>query len=472
MDDANDILKRGDRLDPADATELAPTDRVVGARPKPAFRIGDETEIARWLLGVLTDESGHPPAFAEGDLYSYSPEEGIWRPRSQANLTALLADCSGCSIGSGDRPRPLKMNQRTIDGAINVACRLADRPDYFSAGVRGVAFGNGFFCGESADLLPHRPEHRCRFRLPFNYDECAPAPVFERTCDSWFKGEPDAAAKRRLLLEMYGLALVGQGPRVGRALMLFGPKGTGKSTALSVCEGLMPPGTISSVPPGKFDHEYYGAELAGKRLNVVCETPGREILTSVGFKSIVQGELITRRRIKGSPFAFKPTAAHVFACNELPPAPGVDPSYWDRWSVLEFRVSFRGTKNEVRGLADQLRREHPGIVARALETLGELRARGWTLTEPTSSSALMQRWRREGDSVAAFVEESTERVPSESPASHWSTVQPLFERYVSFCRSSGFSPVNVTNFGKRLRSIGVSYERSNGSRYALRFRGA
>jgi phage/plasmid-associated DNA primase len=157
----------------------------------------------------------------------------------------------------------------------------------------------------------------------------------------------------------------------------------------------------------------------------------------------------------------------------LPPDPGVHDSYWDRWTALGFHRSFRGESAEVYNLSQLIcESERAEVVARALGTIGGLAIRGWCLTLPTSTKELMKRWRREGDSVATFVEECTEEIVDADSARQWTKSSELFRRYRDFCADSEFKPVSSTNFGKRIKSLGIDHITSDGMRYARRLRAA
>lgn len=468
--DANDLYRDG-KLS-IDNVKSIPVEAAIDAEAsKPTeFSIGDQADLAKRLCEAITGEGGLEPVCVQELIYTYRAPTGIWTPWSVAELSQVIVGWSGIPVDGGKKgPRPLRISKGTQDGTIETARRLLSRERFFDTARPGIAFTNGFFALDTMQLEVHAATNRARVLLAHPFDEYAQAHRFDAACKAWFAGEADAADKQRLLLEVFGVALAGVGPKLGRALMLFGGRGTGKSTALKVLRALFPADAVCQIPPGKMEDDCHGAELAGRRLNIVFETPKNEILSDEGFKSIVQGEEITRRHLYQSPFSFTPEAVHVFACNELPPAPGVHEAFWDRWTVLGFDRVFRGESGEIKNLAGEIiAHELPGVIARAIKALRGVIDRGWAYTVPKSTTGLMAEWRREGDNVAAFLDECTVPIAEVTATVSWPRSSDIYSAYREFCQSNGFRPLSHTNFSRRLQGHGIPIHRSNGSRLGLR----
>src|SRR5690606_31690903 len=168
-----------------------------------------------------------------------------------------------------------------------------------------------------------------------------------------------------------GAAMLGLATRIGKKAVYaydHGDGGSGKSQFLTVLEAMFPKDWTCSVTPQDMGDNVQGASLAGKRLNIVYESPDRPIVHDDGFKDIVHGEAIQRTRKYGHPFRFEPEAAHVFATNRLPQAPRVTNAFWDRWVILHFHNRFRDTEEEVKDISGKiLATEKQGIVMWAIE---------------------------------------------------------------------------------------------------------
>ena len=93
------------------------------------------------------------------------------------------------------------------------------------------------------------------------------------------------------LAEFAGACLLGVAPSFQRFVVLYGDGGTGKSAIVRVVSGVMPEGSVGSIPPHEWQREYYRARLVGVRLNAVSEMPSTEIFETESIKAI-QSDLV------------------------------------------------------------------------------------------------------------------------------------------------------------------------------------
>ena len=181
--------------------------------------------------------------------------------------------------------------------------------------------------------------------------------------------------------------MLGIAPRFQRALVLYGPRGTGKSTFLKVLGALFKPlgaAALASVDPKDWINDNHAARLMGARLNVVGELDPSYLLGQARFKTIVDGDALTTCEKYQQATRWYPRCAHAFAANELPMVPNADPSFWDRWVVLGLDRHFRGTTDEVVGLGEEIvLGELPGVVAWAVTGAQRLPVSYTHLTLPT-----------------------------------------------------------------------------------------
>ena len=445
---------------------------VLMAAAKRAVRFprGDHATLADCLLQQVQD-GGPIIVFDEGELYAYEPETGLWVPLSKNYLSRVIMGWSGARYGTGENKKRLRVSQPLCDSTIELAKRQADSPGFFVGAPRGLAFRDVFFRVDlehrTLDQVQHTPDNRARFGLPFDLSEDKPG-RFLRMLNTAFEEEADVADKILFLQEVIGGFLLGVAPWAGKAVMLYGGRGTGKSTFLRIVRALFPDNAVCSVAPARFDDDYHGARLAGKRLNVVFETPGEQILRESGFKAIVHGEEITRRRIRQEPVTFTPEAGHLFACNDLPPAPRCGDAYWDRWTIIGFHRTFRDTPVEEKNLAETIiKRELPQIASWATVGATRLLEQDGRYTEPESTKVLKRRWMREADTVALFFEECTSPV-RDTVASRWPTKTQVYSLYSEWAKANGFKPCGGKEFRKRAEGIDVEVRPSNGVRYGCR----
>ena len=449
----------------------------------PVFKVGDQAELARFTVLALEDE-GEPLAYDFGHLHRYDAKTGLWRPIHDEEISNLIQGWSGAPIIGGLEMGNLKIAAATVQGAIQLATH---KPSAWGRGAgwlakapKGIAFSDGFWRvvdppdgPPSLEAVDHSPDNRALVGYPFPYDPSATAPLFEAYLKAIWGGLPDYAERVQLLQEFAGAALTGMAPRYKRALVLYGHKGTGKSTFLKIIRGLFPAGALAQVQPKDFLDDNKLSALGPAKLNTVFELTADHLKHHERIKEVLDGEEIQIREVYKRQTTIWPRAAHLFATNELFKAPGADPSFWDRWIVMDLKAdrSWRGTSNEKRELADTiLAAELPGLVTWALkgaQALFEHDATGYTI--PSCADEVMSAWKLEADVVGVWV---AERV-KETNGAAWIGAMDLFVDFKKWRDANGYADrFNSRSFWQRLKNLGIGHKMSNGSKFNLELEGS
>jgi P4 family phage/plasmid primase-like protien len=425
--------------------------RMPGAKRK-AFKRGDDAEIAS---RILSDRQGAGSALVScnGALHRYDASLGTWLPIEPAELSRIVQSYAGTELEEvGDKqPTTLRVRAATVHGSIALAHDLADAPTFFDEAKAGIVQLSGFLHVKPAGIepLPHSPEHRATLRVDFDYAPNTPAPRWKAFLESMLRGDDDARAKMDVLQEFIGVSYFGLAPRFQRCLVLFGGGSNGKSVFVSVVSEIFPPEFRCAIAPQQFEHEYWRATLAGKRLNTVSELPEQEIIRSESFKSIISGDAITGRNPTGRPFRFRPTAGHLFAANQLPKAQDPTDGFWRRLLVVAFTQRVAVEKQDSL-LAEKLLEERRGIVNWAIDGAQRALARG-RLEEPASSRRAVADWRKSADSVALFVEEALSPEPDVTKGFG---AKALYDAFKDWAPANGYRPVSSQTFKQRLQALG------------------
>lgn len=416
----------------------------------PALELGDNAELASAVWSHYTTRS-EATAYDREKVWRYEATKGIFEEITHEEQCCLLQSWSGIMVG-GDKPKPLRISAtNTIIDMARSRFKVSARPDFFEHRTPGITFSDCsvvMHAGEVSETQ-HGPMWRHRTALPFAYEPDSDCPVFFEYLRTVFEGQDDIDHIVSMIQQFFGAALFGLAPRyVKRALMLIGVGGTGKSTLLEIIDALFADDTKVSVPPQLMSSDYHGAELEGALLNVVFETPGSEILGEAGFKAIIHGEPITRREIRERPIRFRPEAAHVFAANTLPRAPGVTGAFWDRWLVVHFKRRFRGTDGVRLDIAEHvIKHELPAVAAWLVRGACEVvQARGINIS--ASSRAGVGAWQVEADNVLMWLEECCRIDPA-----IWTPTADLYSSYVAWSEDAGLRRVGKPEFGRRLAPV-------------------
>jgi putative DNA primase/helicase len=436
------------------------------------FAREDHVELAERALVDLRRDSPEQLVLAEGQLYRFVTETGLWLAIDiDEQSRAIIAYAPSLENG---------LDAKDMTGALSIAHRIAGRGDFFAQAPKGIAFSNGFvsYTDGRIEFAKFAPEHRARIALPFAYRPNARARRWHRFLRQCFRGDADIKGKIRLLQEFAGACLLGVATKFGRALVLLGRGANGKSVFLKVLSALFPSAARASIPPQKFDSDYHLARLAGVLINTVGELPEGELLQSEIFKAVVTGlDEITARQIYKEPIRFTPKAGHVFAANRLPGTADQTHGYWRRFLVIEWLRIFKPDEQD-KDLADKLiATEMPGIAAWVVEGALRVLARG-RYEIPKSVEDAVEGWRQAADPVALFKSEQTAPASSDSVQDQfrktisvirpWTRASALYDLFKVWAEKNGFKQLSIKTFGDRLTALDVSKsKRAEGWYYNL-----
>lgn len=411
----------------------------------------------------------------EGHLWRYTEARKVWAKVTQPDVTKSVTRWHlEPLVDNEGRPKkgePVLISSGECRGAYWMAQQVRDQAGFFARARHGIVTSDGLWIGADTGrgevvIEPATHDHKARAVLGCRHNPQATGPLLTHYLSTVHAGQPDEADRVRLMGEVGFAALTGLGPWLNKAILAYGTQGTGKSQWLEILSGLVPAEAQASIQPHEIANEYYGAELVGKLLNVVTECNEAEVMAESGFKAVISGEPVTRRRIRGEPFTFKPRALHVFAGNKLPPAPGATDAFWARWLPIGFSKTFRGTGSEIKNLGARIVAEELDAVLAWVMDCGKglLARRHYTI--PASVAGLFTQWQSSSDSVLAWRDERTD--DDKNPkASSWITTGVAYGDYKAWCDVNGFRPVNSRTFKERLEGAEVKVERSNGMRIAL-----
>jgi phage/plasmid-associated DNA primase len=439
-------------------------------------------KIANECSPSVTD--GDPLERIVGDLgavSAYNDKTGVWQELTENRLKQEVQAMDGAHVKGTDQCWYV---QSTVSALDMIRARV-DRPAFFAEGPKGIAFKNGFARLEDGRIVMTPPcfGNRVRWAYDFEYVE-DPRPVktwayFRRV----FCGDPDCDEKAMSMLEYAGCGILGIGSHFNKAFLLFDEfgGGTGKSQWLNLLYdgkgiSLYPPGSVLSVAPHKFCAEgnsgdFHRAKLAGIRANVVNEMPSAELSDDDTFKAMTDGNPISGRRSGKDPFTFVFEGNQWYAGNALMGVLDQSDAFFDRWVLIHFRNRIRGTTDEVRHYYKEMWDERAHIVSACIQAAVAAVARGH-LTIPSSSHALIAKWREETNVVAGFLKEMTipvtpERQPFDgtNKASMW----PFFKEWTEQGRQS--AKMSRPLFFKRVTALvgePTKYENRNAYRFRVR----
>lgn len=273
----------------------------------------------------------------------------------------------------------------------------------------------------TGELLKHDPIFRSTVQIPIPWQPDATCPTY----DAWAKEQigdqlDDLEESVAIMLD----------PTVTptKAVFLFGPSRSGKSTYLRLIEEIA--GDYSAVSLHQLSEDrFMAANIFGKMLNVAADLSAAHVEDISIFKMMTGEDPIQANRKYGGQFAFVNRALFAFSANELPTVGESSRAYSERIKPFFFGVSFAGREDAT--LEPRLRAELPGILVRLVKAHRRRMERGHPL--PTDDR-VKEMFELASDRVRAFVNEVCEIVPIEpgQGGSKNATISTTTEIYLAF----------------------------------------
>jgi putative DNA primase/helicase len=206
------------------------------------------------------------------------------------------------------------------------------------------------------------------------------------------------------------------------------------------------------VPLHKLESDRFSvSRLYGKLVNCCADLPSEDLESTSMFKALTGGDIITGERKYENSFDFKPYARLLFSANHPPRSRDASKAFFDRWVVVPFDRSFRGTSRERprseidAALADP--KELSGVLNHALPALQRVRSRG-RFTETASTKRAMSEMQQVTDPLAVWLDRETVTQPQAFVA-----CRTLLAAYNEECSRRGRPVSNATAFGMAVRRL-------------------
>lgn len=390
-------------------------------------------------------------SFEDGRYRIYTKELHHWKVIEEKTILLFLSELAQ-KTGIG---RSEALRKATIDELKYQFDLLAQvtTPEE-NPKIAKINLKNGTFVvsKNGMKLREHRANDYFNYILPFDYDPEAKCPMFQNFLDHAI---PEKQCQ--LMLGEFAGYPLSRGLKMEKALVLFGPGGTGKST-FQICisrmygEENIGPHSLTSLCGTKDSCSFNRADLKNYVLNYSTEMGGKDCDPHI-VKKVISREPVEARKPYGEPFILRNYCPVMFNVNEMPPMENSS-AQRRRVYIAPFINPIPESAMDVE-YADKIAdKELSGIFNWALEGLKRLMTNKKFTISPLGRSVAQRLW-VENDNVLAFLEASN--YVSDSESYEYSKV--LYEKYKEFCKDNNYRQLSCIRFLRRLEELRISVDR-------------
>ena len=319
---------------------------------------------------------------------------------------------------------------------------------------------------------PHSPELMSSVQVTVAYDPNAEAPNYVAWLRQALRQEhhTDADVDRLIAdIEETAGTMLDPTRTPSKALFLFGPSRSGKSTFLRLLKAIAGAVNTSAVTLHDLDRDAFAAaNLYGRMLNVAADLSNKHVEDLSLFKMLTGEDVIKANRKYGKQFEFTNQALIAFSANELPTVSEASRAYAERMKPFNFPNSFAGREDKT--LEDRLLAELPGIFYRWVRAYGRFLNRGgYARTDALTQSA----FEAKSDRVVQFFQDMCTLTPAkhgqaldESSATGRREVATAFN---AWSERNGGSKMGERAFFQRLANVADVFEVRMGSKQRRAF---
>ncbi|AMD42794.1 DNA primase [Streptomyces phage Xkcd426] len=338
---------------------------------------------------------------AEKNIALY--RDGVYRVDEDAVLSAVVG-----MLGNFYTPGFMKQTTDVLRGLL--AAEGKKLPERMSSPLLNCV--NGMVDLRTGQLLPHDPSHMSYVQVSTAYEPDTATPVY----DAWLRealrqdGATDADVQRLVDdIEETAGTMLDPSKTPSKALFLFGPSRSGKSTFLRLLKSIAGSENTSAVTLHSLATDTFAAaNLYGKMLNVAADLSNKHVEDLSLFKMLTGEDVVQGNRKYGQQFEFTNQCLVAFSANELPTVSEASRAYAERMKPFNFPNSFAGREDKT--LEDKLMAELPGILARWVAAYGRFLARGGYGRTDAATQASFE---AKSDRVVQFFQDMVTLTPAE-----------------------------------------------------------
>jgi putative DNA primase/helicase len=379
--------------------------------------------------------------------YVYVFNGAYWKQFDKEQIRSFLGECA-IQMGCPDyEAKQTEFMDKLLKQFLSDAFLLIPEPNEDEILIN-FKNGTGEVVNSKFTLRPFLAKDFITYQLPYNYDNTAVCPMFDKYL---LRVLPDEQS-RNLLQEFCGFIFTRL--NIEKCLMIIGGGENGKSVFFNILNALIGKENVLNYPLGLFATEYNRSKLTNILLNY-CSEKGLD-LSADTFKTLISGEPMQAREPYGKPFTIRNRAKFIFNTNTLPKETEATEAYFRRFLVLPFEQKIAPEERDI-DLADKIKKsELAGVFNWVLVGLHRI-AKNRKFSECEKSKQAIEDFKKNSDSVQLFLEDENYT----KSALCTIALKELHNSYKAFCSDALFKAVSNKTFASRLRAIGYEMSSKN-----------
>jgi len=309
-----------------------------------------------------------------------------------------------------------------------------------------IPVNNGLYDIQNNTIIPHTSEYFYTSKLPINYDKNADCPNFKK-----FLQEVCDPEDQPLLQEVAGACLYRK-YFLPKAIMVWGPTHTGKSTFLRVLTAMLGEDNVQGESLQRLvSNQFSAVRLYRKLANIFADLPDTALKNTDVFKMLTGEDYISgEMKGKQDTIDFYNYATIIFSCNKIPETSDMDDAFFERWIIIKFPYQHNEDKNPK--ITDKMTtpEELSGVFNWAIEGLNRL-LKNHAFSYDKSKEEVKRIYIRHSSSVLAFMQE--EVIKTEDYANDYILADDFYKEYVNWCAENDMTPETKTRFGVSIQQI-------------------
>ena len=306
------------------------------------------------------------------------------------------------------------------------------------------------------ELLPHDKKYNFTYQLPYDYDENATSPVFDKFLKTSLVDEDLID----VLGEFLGYVLDNNSKKYEKAFFAYGDGSNGKSTLINITKALFGVENISVVEITDMGDMLKCALMDGKLLNISSDAKRNGLETSA-FKKIVSGEPVLGKYLFKDIYTIENLPKLFVATNKLPFHNGDNSfGFYRRLLLVPFKNIIKDEDKDYDLESKVIANELPAILNFAIKGMQRLNEQG-KFTEALAMKEAMNSYKESSNHVATFIEEEQYEVVNELSKKGTSLIE-LFADFKTWCNAHGHNPYSSSYLSHELEHMGfIAYKNSS-----------